>query len=134
MDHLHIVLVNGETVNGTKYVFNADGTEFDLILDGIASDDWGDLSSKQETVTHHFKLARFDSDAENTWTAKYECTTFEGLIGKYSRVVLRKAGSAIINGAEKDTMIRSSMTVHSIDFWEDPKSDSGLLYDAQRIK
>lgn len=122
----------GETVNGTRYEFNADGTEFTLILDGIADNGWGDLDPTPVTVRHHFKLARFDSDAANTWTAKYECTTLSGTLGKYTRVVLRKDGSALINGAEKDTMIRSSMTLHSIDFWEDPKSDAGLLYDATR--
>lgn len=122
----------GETVNGTRYEFNADGTEFTLILDGIADNGWGDLDPTPVTVRHHFKLARFDSDAANTWTAKYECTTLSGTLGKYTRVVLRKDGSALINGAEKDTMIRSSMTLHSIDFWEDPKSDAGLLYDAAR--
>lgn len=121
----------GETVNGTRYEFNADGTEFTLILDGIADNGWGDLDPTPVTVRHHFKLARFDSDAANTWTAKYECTTLSGTLGKYTRVVLRKDG-ALINGAEKDTMVRSSMTLHSIDFWEDPKSDSGLLYDAYR--
>lgn len=121
----------GETVNGTRYEFNADGTEFTLILDGIADNGWGDLDPTPVTVRHHFKLARFDSDAANTWTAKYECTTLSGTLGKYTRVVLRKDG-ALINGAEKDTMIRSSMTLHSIDFWEDPKSDAGLLYDAAR--
>lgn len=121
----------GETVNGTRYEFNADGTEFTLILDGIADNGWGDLDPTPVTVRHHFKLARFDSDAANTWTAKYECTTLSGTLGKYTRVVLRKDG-ALINGAEKDTMIRSSMTLHSIDFWEDPKSDAGLLYDATR--
>ena len=122
----------GETVNGTRYEFNEDGTEFTLILDGIADDNWGDLSGNQVTKKYYFKLARFDSDAPNTWAAKYECTNLSGTLGKYSRVVLRKDGSAIINGAEKDTMIRSSMTLHSIDFWEDPKSDAGLLYDAYR--
>lgn len=122
----------GETVNGTRYEFNEDGTEFTLILDGIADNGWGDLDPTPVTVRHHFKLARFDSDAANTWTAKYECTTLSGTLGKYTRVVLRKDGSALINGAEKDTMIRSSMTLHSIDFWEDPKSDAGLLYDAYR--
>ena len=122
----------GETVNGTRYEFNEDGTEFTLILDGIADDSWGDLSGNQVTKKYYFKLARFDSDAPNTWAAKYECTNLSGTLGKYSRVVLRKDGSAIINGAEKDTMIRSSMTLHSIDFWEDPKSDAGLLYDAYR--
>ncbi|MBW5382822.1 hypothetical protein [Brachyspira pilosicoli] len=122
----------GETVNGTRYEFNEDGTEFTLILDGIADDSWGDLSGNQVTKKYYFKLARFDSDAPNTWAAKYECTNLGGTLGKYSRVVLRKDGSAIINGAEKDTMIRSSMTLHSIDFWEDPKSDAGLLYDAYR--
>lgn len=122
----------GETVNGTRYEFNADGTEFTLILDGIADNGWGDLDPTPVTVRHHFKLARFDSDAANTWAAKYECTTLSGTLGKYTRVVLRKDGSALINGAEKDTMIRSSMTLHSIDFWEDPKSDAGLLYDAAR--
>lgn len=121
----------GETVNGTRYEFNADGTEFTLILDGIADNGWGDLDPTPVTVRHHFKLARFDSDAANTWTAKYECTTLSGTLGKYTRVVLRKDG-ALINGAEKDTMVRSSMTLHSIDFWEDPKSDAGLLYDATR--
>lgn len=121
----------GETVNGTRYEFNADGTEFTLILDGIADNGWGDLDPTPVTVRHHFKLARFDSDAANTWTAKYECTTLSGTLGKYTRVVLRKDG-ALINGAEKDTMVRSSMTLHSIDFWEDPKSDAGLLYDAYR--
>lgn len=122
----------GETVNGTRYEFNEDGTEFTLILDGIADDSWGDLSGNQVTKKYYFKLARFDSDAPNTWAAKYECTNLGGTLGKYSRVVLRKDGSAIINGAEKDNMIRSSMTLHSIDFWEDPKSDAGLLYDAYR--
>lgn len=122
----------GETVNGTRYEFNEDGTEFTLILDGIANDSWGDLSGNQVTKKYYFKLARFDSDAANTWAAKYECTNLSGTLGKYSRVVLRKDGSALINGAEKDTMIRSSMTLHSIDFWEDPKSDAGLLYDATR--
>lgn len=122
----------GETVNGTRYEFNADGTEFTLILDGIADNGWGDLDPTPVTVRHHFKLARFDSDAANTWAAKYECTTLSGTLGKYTRVVLRKDGSALINGAEKDTMIRSSMTLHSIDFWENPKSDAGLLYDAAR--
>lgn len=122
----------GETVNGTRYEFNEDGTEFTLILDGIADDSWGDLSGNQVTKKYYFKLARFDSDAPNTWAAKYECTNLSGTLGKYTRVVLRKDGSSIINGAEKDTMIRSSMTLHSISFWEDPKSDSGLLYDAYR--
>ena len=117
----------GADIKDLTYKFNSDGTEFTMSYYYKGKG----IGTKEEYREHKFKLARFDSDAANTWTAKYECTTLSGTLGKYTRVVLRKDG-ALINGAEKDTMVRSSMTLHSIDFWEDPKSDAGLLYDAYR--
>ena len=94
----------GGTVKNIVYQFNADGTSFTLTYyyDG-------------KQYTYENKLARFDSDINNMWAAKYESTP-GGSGGNYLRIVLR----------DNDQLVRSSMTLHSLDFWEDPTSDLGL--------
>ena len=103
----------GGKLKDLEYTFNEDGTEFTM---KYTYDDGGLFNTKWVTVEYRFKLARFDSDAANTWTAKYQCLDLSGTLGNYSRVVLRDDGQ----------LIRSSMTLHSINFPEDPTSDSGL--------
>lgn len=105
-----------------EYKFNSDGTEFTM---KYSYDNGGLFNTKWVQVEYHFKLARFDSDPDKHWTAKYECTNLSGTLGNYTRVVLRNDGK----------LIRSSMTLHglsgaiemgSITIPDDPNSDAGL--------
>ena len=84
---------------------------------------------------YRFKLARFDSDAANTWTAKYECLDMDATLGSYTRVVLRNGSGTDNPGPnEVGTAIRSSMTLHSIDFTETPTINMGLDLYADRVE
>lgn len=96
-----------------EYKFNSDGTEFTM---KYSYDDGGPFNTKWVQVEYHFKLARFDSDPDKHWTAKYECTNLSGTLGNYTRVVLRNDGK----------LIRSSMTLHGLSGPDDPNLDAGL--------
>ncbi|OEJ15949.1 hypothetical protein BFL38_10855 [Brachyspira hampsonii] len=106
----------GGTIEKIVYKFNADGTSFTLTYN------YDGKEYKYEN-----KLARFDSDAENTWTAKYESTP-DGSMGAYTRVVLRNGSGTSNPGPDEiGTVIRSSMTLHGIDLsTDDPTSNLGL--------
>ena len=136
-------------IDSLTFTFNDDGTEFTMsyYYDGV-----GLGGGPDGNRTQTFKLARFDSDAENTWTAKYENISpdLSGDLGNYIRVVLRNTDESVIsNPAEnKGDMIRSSMTLHPIsgvygfdlpglgkvDIPDDPTSNLGLDMNANRIK
>ncbi|PTY40817.1 hypothetical protein [Brachyspira hampsonii] len=125
------------TIRDLTFEFNEDGTEFTMKY--YRKHVYVFISGSEEYKEQKFRLARFDSDAENTWTAKYECTTETGSLGNYVRVVFRKGGdSSTTNpGADEigDTM-RMSMTLHPVEgVWEiplmgeipdDPTSNLGL--------
>lgn len=96
--------VVGGTINNIVYQFNEDGTSFTLTYD---------YDGKK--YTYENKLARFDSDINNMWAAKYESKPGASL-GNYIRVVLR----------DNNKLIRSSMTLNTLGFWDDPSSDAGL--------
>ena len=116
-----------------EYTFNEDGTEFTMKYkydDGIIFTSW-------VTKEYHFKLARFDADADKNWTAKYECLDLSGTLGNYTRVVLRNGeGTSNPGPNEIGTVIRSSMTLHDLsgiaeagDLFavpDDPTSNLGL--------
>ena len=140
----------GSNLKDLEYIFNDDGTEF-TIKYKYDNTTWPWQENWVE-VEYKFRLARFDSDAANTWTAKYEnmSPNLTGDLGNYIRVVLRDAsGNAISNPAqEKGSIIRSSMTLHPIsgiygfdlpglgkvDIPDDPTSNLGLDMNANRIK
>lgn len=113
----------GADIKDLTYKFNSDGTEFTMSYYYKGKG----IGTKEEYREHKFKLARFDSDAANTWTAKYECTTMGGTLGRYARIVFRK-GEGTANPAPNEigTAMRMSMTLHSIDFAETPTVNTGL--------
>ena len=115
--------VLGADIKDLAYKFNSDGTEFTMSYYYKGKG----IGTKEEYREHKFKLARFDSDAANTWTAKYECTTMGGTLGRYARIVFRK-GEGTANPAPNEigTAMRMSMTLHSIDFAETPTVNTGL--------
>lgn len=107
-----------------EYIFNEDGTEFTMKYQY----DNKLIGENFVTVEYHFKLARFDSDADKHWTAKYQCIDLSGKLGNYTRVVLR----------DNDKLIRSSMTLHGLTgailgVPDDPNSDAGLEMIANRV-
>ena len=109
----------GGKLKDLEYIFNDDGTEFTM---KYTYDDGGLFNTKWKTVEFRFKLARFDSDINNMWAAKYESLDISGTLGKYTRVVLR----------DSDKLVRSSMTLNSLGFWDNPSLDSGLEMIADR--
>lgn len=115
--------VLGADIKDLTYEFNSDGTEFTMSYYYKGKG----IGTKEEYREHKFKLARFDSDAANTWTAKYECTTMGGTLGRYVRIVFRN-GEGTANPAPNEigTAMRMSMTLHSIDFAETPTVNTGL--------
>ncbi|MBW5395543.1 hypothetical protein, partial [Brachyspira hampsonii] len=112
----------GATLKNFEYKFNDNGTEFTM-----------SYTHNGDPRTQKFRLARFDSDPENTWTAKYECTTKTGNLGNYVRVVFRNGSGTTNPGVDEigDT-IRMSMTLHAIDFAESPTLNGGLDMVANR--
>ncbi|MEI0525941.1 hypothetical protein R4K54_08445 [Brachyspira murdochii] len=123
-------------IRDLTFTFNDDGTEFTMTY--YRKHIYGIIPGSEEYKEQKFKLARFDSDAENTWTAKYECTTETGSLGNYVRVVFRKGdyNSTTNPGPDEigDTM-RMSMTLHPVEgVWDmgfitvpdDPTSNLGL--------
>ncbi|MEI0527652.1 hypothetical protein R4J00_03255 [Brachyspira intermedia] len=113
----------GGTVKNIVYQFNEDGTSFTLEYDYDG-----------EHYTYVNKLARFDSDADKHWTAKYESDK-GGLGGKYLRIVLRNGeGTSNPGPNEIGTVVRSSMTLHSLDLATDsPTSNLGLEMMGNRV-
>lgn len=119
----------GADIRDLTYKFNSDGTEFTMSYYYKGKG----IGTKEEFKTHKFKLARFDSSAANTWTAKYECTTLKGTLGNYTRVVLRNGEGRDNPGPDEiGTVMRTSMTLHSIDFYESPTINTGLDMIANR--
>ena len=115
--------VLGADIKDLTYEFNSDGTEFTMSYYYKGKG----IGTKEEYREHKFKLARFDSDAANTWTAKYECTTMDATLGRYARVVFRNGSGENNPGPnEIGTAMRMSMTLHSIDFAESPTINTGL--------
>lgn len=112
-------------ISELTFEYNEDGTEFTMSY--YHKPVYAFVSGKKEHRTQKFRLARFDSDAANTWTAKYECTTMGGTLGRYARVVFRN-GEGTANPAPNEigTAMRMSMTLHSIDFAETPTVNTGL--------
>lgn len=113
----------GGTVKNIVYQFNEDGTSFTLEYDYDG-----------EHYTYVNKLARFDSDADKHWTAKYESDK-RGSGGKYLRIVLRNGeGTSNPGPNEIGTVVRSSMTLHSLDLATDsPTSNLGLEMIGNRV-
>ena len=113
----------GADIRDLTFTFNDDGTEFTMSYYYNGKE----IGFKEEHREHKFRLARFDSDAANTWTAKYECTTMGGTLGRYARIVFRN-GEGTANPAPNEigTAMRMSMTLHSIDFAETPTINTGL--------
>ena len=113
----------GATLKNFVYKFSSDGTEFTM-----------SYTHNGEPRTQKFRLARFDSDAANTWTAKYECTTETGTLGNYARVVFRNGEGTTNPGPDEiGTVMRVSMTLHSIDFAESPTINTGLDLVGTRV-
>ena len=122
--------VFGADIRDLTFTFNHDGTEFTMsyYYDGK------EIGFKEEFRTQKFRLARFDSDAANTWTAKYECTTKGATLGRYARVVFRNGEGTTNPGPDEiGTVMRVSMTLHSIDFAESPTINTGLDLVGTRV-
>ena len=120
------------SITDMTYKFNENGTEFTLSFTYKGTGFGGGSDGYRE---YRFKLARFDSSAANTWTAKYECLDMDATLGSYTRVVLRNGSGTDNPGPnEVGTAIRSSMTLHSIDFAETPTINMGLDLYADRVE
>ena len=124
--------VLGAYIRDLTFKFNDDGTEFTMsyYYEGV------EIGSKEELRTQTFRLARFDSDAENTWTAKYECTTMGATLGRYARVVFRQGDYSSTTNPGPDEIGDSmlvSMTLHAIDFAESPTVNTGLDLVGTRV-
>ena len=114
-------------IRDLTFKFNNDGTEFTMTY--YRTHVYAFIPGSEEYKEQKFRLARFDSDAENTWTAKYECTTETGTLGNYARVVFRKGDYSSTTNPTADEIgdtMRVSMVLHSIDFWESPTINEGL--------
>ena len=114
-------------IRDLTFKFNNDGTEFTMTY--YRTHVYGLIPGSEEYKEQKFRLARFDSDAANTWTAKYECTTETGTLGNYARVVFRKGDYSSTTNPTADEIGDSmlvSMVLHSIDFWESPTINTGL--------
>ena len=121
-------------ISELTFEYNEDGTEFTMSY--YHKPIYGLIPGKKEHRTQKFKLARFDSVAANTWTAKYECTTTTGSLGNYVRVVFRNGNDTSNPGPnEIGTVMRMSMTLHPVEgVWnigpvtvpDDPTSNLGL--------
>ncbi|MEI0698024.1 hypothetical protein R4K92_03705 [Brachyspira intermedia] len=131
------------TIRDLTFIFNEDGTEFTMTY--YRKHIYLFVPGSEEYKEQKFRLARFDSDAENTWTAKYECTTETGTLGNYVRVVFRKGDYSSTTNPGPDEIgdiIRMSMTLHPVEgVWEipligeipdDPTSNLGLDLVATR--
>ncbi|WP_300366902.1 hypothetical protein [Brachyspira sp.] len=127
-------LSSGGKLKDLEYKFSSDGTEFTMKYQyDVAFWPW---QQDWKTVEYKFKLARFDSDGDKQWTAKYECLNLSGKLGKYTRVVLRNGDGTDSPGpSEIGTVVRSSMTLHRLEgaidlgfttIPDDPTSNLGL--------
>ncbi|MBW5390945.1 hypothetical protein, partial [Brachyspira hampsonii] len=121
-------------IRDLTFKFNSDGTEFTMTY--YRTHVYGLIPGSEEYKEQKFRLARFDSDAGNTWTAKYECTTETGTLGNYARVVFRKGDYDSTTNPTADEIGDSmlvSMVLHSIDFWESPTVNTGLDLVGTRV-